>query len=360
MSKTKQISVWFKNLTKKQKAILCAGSVLAVTAIIGGSVVAYNHYNEVPVAKEIAVKEKEVIKEDEVVTAKITEVVKGIKDWTVVQDAKDVDFMDGVTFNKEFIKAITFNSSKVDFSKVGKYDLVYTIEMVVNQKDNIEFTKDFKVDSTKATVTKNVVVEIVTKEEAKKEADKGNVVTATNNEIVEDSKGNTPEPKKEAPIVSSSNSSTSTNSNSTTTKPAKTSKPSQPTTNNNSNTGSSNNSGSTMPSKPAHTHNYSTPITQTKTRTVTKYKTEQQDQGSYQQVQTGTTPETKQWVCGCGQGFNSGNFDHPSNNTVKYIPGQPIYENKWVSKIVNVQVPYQVQEQYTETVGYKCSCGATK
>lgn len=101
--------------------------------------------------------------------------VKGIKDWTVEVGSENVDFMKDVTFDSSRIKGIRSDFSKVDLTKVGEYEGTYFIKDM-NGKE----------------IAKEVIVRVVSKEEAQTEADRGNVVETSNNEVKNDSQGNKP------------------------------------------------------------------------------------------------------------------------------------------------------------------------
>lgn len=112
--------------------------------------------------------------------------VKGIKDWSIELDAENIDFMNGISFDKALIKEVKCDSTKVDTKKAGEYSLVYTI---------------VSVDSSKASVTKTVTVKVLSKAEAKEEAEKGNVVVTNGGEVKKDSKGKAPEVKGDNSVV---------------------------------------------------------------------------------------------------------------------------------------------------------------
>lgn len=140
---------------------------------------------------ETQVVKKEVVKD-------LTTYVKGLKDWTVEVNAKNVDFMKDVTYDKKVVKDVTADASKVDLAKEGKYNLIYSIVPL----DKTITTK---------TVTKTVTVKVVSVKQAQEEADKGNQVVTSDNVIKKDSKGNTPEPKEE-PVANNSGSNGGNNS----------------------------------------------------------------------------------------------------------------------------------------------------
>lgn len=87
--------------------------------------------------------------------------VKGMKDWTVEVGVKDIDYLENVTWDKQYIDEVSVNDEDVDLAKEGNYDLVYIID--VKDKDS----KDIKVEKE---------VKVVSKEEAQKAVKEGKEV----------------------------------------------------------------------------------------------------------------------------------------------------------------------------------------
>ncbi|MCB6415748.1 hypothetical protein LI221_11860 [Faecalimonas umbilicata] len=273
--------------------------------------------------------------------------VKGIKDWTVEKGSKDVDFMDGVTWDKEYVTSVTVDSSKVKLDTVGSYDLVYTVKG--------------KITNEESTVTKKVTVKVIDEKTAQKKADEGEKVVTSGNEVKKDSSGNKP-----SGTTTSGGTNNSGNSNS-----QGSTKPSQPSSSDNNNN-QGNNQGNTAkpstpstPSEPAHTHTWVTVPAQTHTVNHPA-ETHQEDQGwdESKWVHTGVT-------CGCGAVFSSvaewdahissyvdyGDFSHPCHYSDNYEQ-QTVHHENWVTVVD--------REAWVETVvdvpAYqKCStCGKTK
>lgn len=138
-----------KNLTKKQKNTFILSGVLVLVLILVG--VALGHQ---PKPKEVD----------------YTSYVKGLKNWTISIDEKEVDWLEDVTWNKTYIKDVTVDSKKVDLSKEGTYDLVYLIDVVKKDVDDIEVKKTVKVvDKEKAKEEKEETKE-TSKDEKKSDA----------------------------------------------------------------------------------------------------------------------------------------------------------------------------------------------
>lgn len=284
---------------------------------------------------------------------KLTDYVKGLKDWTVEVGAKNVDFLDGVTFDKKVVKSVKVDDSKVNLAKEGKYELVYSIVPV---DDSL----------TKETVKKTVTVNVVSAKEAQAEADKGNQVVTSDNEVKKDSQGNTPAPKKDNSSGNSGSNSNAGNSNGG-------SDSSSSNNGNNSNSGNNSNAGSNAgntgnssnagnsnadnskpadkPSEPAHSHNWEYVAAVTHTEYKTETYTEQVPHYDY--------------VCwyeckGCGAKFDNDTecsdhclFECKTNYEFKKGNVQNGYDTVTKER----QVPYEVTDSEAY---YKCSCGATK
>lgn len=103
------------------------------------------------------------------VTGKLASYVKGIKDWNVQEGAKDIDFMDGVEWNKDFVKEVTVDTKKVNLEKAGDYKIIYTVVPALENQDS---------------ETIEATVHVLTKEVVEEKAEKGETVVATGNKTV--------------------------------------------------------------------------------------------------------------------------------------------------------------------------------
>lgn len=295
--------------------------------------------------------------------------VTGLRNWTVEVDTKEVDYLSGVSWNKDEIKKVTVDSKAVDLTKEGNYDLTYTIDVI--KKD----VKDIQVEKK---------VKVVSKEEAKEEADKGEEVATQdgiqNKKSEEDLKKEEESKKKETSNntnqQSSSNRNTAKvdsdrkNSSSSNSKPSSNSS-SKPA----SNSGSNKPSNSNKEDKPVHKHNWEQ-----------QYKPVYHDEVSHEEeyvikaAWTEIVPEYKTEIhtfCNCGVDLtelerNGGSaFDHGEAHALKHESdqrsGKPIQIQVGTTTINH---PAEMgkrkvvdKEAYTEQVpdGYKCSeCGARK
>lgn len=223
-----------KEYITKNKKIVMSVAIIIILMIGSGIYFAVQSNNDISDSKGEPTTKQETVK-TETTKDLISYVTGDLKNWTVQINSKNVDFIQGITFDKKVVKDVSVDASKVDLTKVGKYNLTYSIipiDTTISKKDIIK------------------TVEVVSKETAQKEADKGNEVITSDNEVMKNTKGNTPVPKKEvtshqnkSDTADTSNSQkTNTNTNS----------------NNNSGGGSKpnteNNSGSS--SSNAHKHNF--------------------------------------------------------------------------------------------------------
>ena len=111
--------------------------------------------------------------------------VTGLRDWTIQEGTKKTDYLKGVKWDKEYIKKVTVDDDKVKTDKQGTYEITYLIDIKDEKEKDIE--KEYK-------------VKVVSKEEAKKEADKGKEVVTEEgikNEKKTDSPKSEPTSKKE-------------------------------------------------------------------------------------------------------------------------------------------------------------------
>lgn len=289
--------------------------------------------------------------------------VQGIQDWTVEVGASAIDFLKEVTWDKEHIKEVTCDSSKVDFAKAGTYELVYTIKGL-----------------SEGETQKAVQVTVITQEESSKKADEGVQVLTSNNEVKKDSKGNIPEstvsssPKAASTKQPAKASVADTKGNEKATEPAKPSDGKAP--------------AETKPvqkptekpvEKPAHTHNW-VPVTSvvhhdavTEQRWVPNMVTVV-DQAAWDEYIPNEQVRTICKVCGADVG----------GNAVKHVNEHAVNEGivgGYYEKVVDVggttvhhpAVTHQEDQGHNETVtvqgawdetvtkGHRCDgCGATK
>ena len=119
-------------------------------------------------------------------------VITGVKDITVAEGT-DVNLNDLVFADKNIVKSVDIDDSKVDYSKAGTYEVIYTITFDGDKfrdyvKDN-NIDVNFDTDGDTIVVKTTVTVTVATKEDADKAIASGNtdVVTPETKESVAES-----------------------------------------------------------------------------------------------------------------------------------------------------------------------------
>lgn len=335
----------------------------------------------------------------------IKDTYTGIEDVYVLKDAKDIDYLEWVLYDKDVVKDIKVDSSKVDTSKEGEYKLTYKV--TVDCKALTKYTKNTYKNSKNKTVSITKKATVVDSAKAQELANSNNTVYSGKGETVKKSDGSTVKTEQEAPasttttggsVVNSSNkekvnprttakpsnnNNSRNSSNSGSNNGGNSNKPSKPGSGSNStgninkpgkpNSGSnSSNSGSSSNSKPSHTHNW---VNVTKTVNHPAV-THQEDVYENRQVKVKDAWDEKVRVdagAECRQcGYRTTNPDdmdmhcleygHTSHNITenKTVHHDAVYETKRVKTGTRTVTD---KPAWTETVviGQKCtSCGATK
>lgn len=365
---------------KKHKVKLGIG-IAALVIASGGIVFATVNTTNTAVEAEAEVVKKDVAVED--IEVDYLQYVKGLRDWTVAVGLKDVNFLEGVEWNKEYIKNVTVDDSKVKLDTAGEYEITYSVEVVDKKADDL-------------TIKKTVTVKVISKEEANVAVEEGQEVVTENGiqnkkeakassindkgvsasqEVKNEGSKNNGNNTSSSEGTSSGNASTSTSgeSNSSETNGSGSSSNSKPSGGNGGNSGSSGGSGSVE----THKHSYTIPITETIHHDAV---THQEDQGHYKTVtisEAWDEPiyEYKTGCYTCGYIFTSSgeltshqiyhaergetcSWGNDFKVLVDTIHHDAVTEQKWIPNIVTVTD----KEAYDETIttGYKCSCGAVK
>lgn len=274
------------------------------------------------------------------VTGKLASYVKGIKDWNVQEGAKDIDFMDGVEWEKEYVKEVTVDAGKLDLSKAGDYKIVYTIVPVADDAESE------KVEAS---------VHVLKKEMVEQKAEAGETVIESGNKTVSH--------KEEAKGTDKPSSNTSVKEES-----------------------SSNNPTVTEDEPAAHTHNW-----QKRTETINHPEeshieyVEHQEEGHTEYIEHPQETHIEfEWIytCnGCSAQFNShadisahmksqmmAGYSYCSGYTEAKKENVIVDKEAWTEEVWVVDQPAWTEEvkvvdkaAWTETkTYYKCSCGATK
>lgn len=361
---------------KKHKVKLGIG-IAALVIASGGIVFATVNTLNIAVEAEAEVVEKDVAVED--IEVDYLQYVKGLRDWTVAVGLKDVNFLEGVEWDKEYIKNVTVDDSKVKLDTAGEYEITYSVEVVDKKADDL-------------TIKKTVTVKVISEEEAKVAVEDGQEVVTENGiqnkkeakassvndkgvsasqEVKNEGSKNNGNNTSSSEGTSSGNASTgssggSSSSGSNGSGSSSNSKPSGGNSGNSGNTGNSGGNGSVD----THKHSYTIPITEIVHHDAI---THQEDQGHYETVTISeawdeTITVGYKTVCNkCGQLYTNSN-DHYLTygcKSTSYTGNVPITETihhdavteqQWVENWVTV-VDKEAWDE-TVTVGYKCSCGA--
>lgn len=148
----------------------------------------------------------------------IKDTYTGIDDMYVLEGSKDVDYLDGVLYDSSIVKGIDVDSSKVDTSKTGNYNITFSITAdrtaydafrdafikseTAKDKTSTDKTKTDK-ESADKTKTETVKVKkdtvVVNRDEAQKLADQNKLVRTDNGETVKKSDGTEVKTEQKAP-----------------------------------------------------------------------------------------------------------------------------------------------------------------
>lgn len=222
---------------KKEILVLMLASMLAASCVACGSKSSDKKDELSSAATEMLSEtetETEQLEEQDITADALTPladagVITGVKDITVAEGT-DVNLNDLVYADKNIVKSVDIDDSKVDYSKAGTYEVIYTITFDGDKfrdyvKDN-NIDVNFDTDGDTIVVKTTVTVTVATKEDA------DNAIANGNTDVV------TPETKES---VAESNKAKA-NDNAVASKPAE--KPAKkPAGNSNGNSGNAGNNG---------------------------------------------------------------------------------------------------------------------
>lgn len=262
--------------------------------------------------------------------------VSGLRNWKVEVNTKDVDYLDGVKWNKEYVKKVTVDASKVDLKKEGKYTIVYTIDPADKEEKDITSKKS---------------VEVISKEDAEKAAKSGDEVVSVEgvkNKVETKAPANE-DVKKNTAKDTNAASNGSSSSGSTNSKPGNSSS-------NSGNTGNSGNSGSTE--KPTHQHSWK------HYDAVTKWVVDVPAQEAWSE-QVPITEMKEHTICNqCGTDLTNADIDAHFKSNNFSCSG---YHFEWIEEIVGydtIEHPAVPEQGHKETITDafdECStCGVRK
>lgn len=185
---------------KKKILVLMLASMLAASCVACGSKSSDKKDELSSAATEILSEtetETEQLEEQDITADALTPladagVITGVKDITVAEGT-DVNLNDLVYADKNIVKSVDIDDSKVDYSKAGTYEVIYTITFDGDKfrdyvKDN-NIDVNFDTDGDTIVVKTTVTVTIATKEDADNAIANGNtnVVTPETKESVAES-----------------------------------------------------------------------------------------------------------------------------------------------------------------------------
>lgn len=175
---------------KKKILVLMLASMLAASCVACGSKSSDKKDELSSAATEMLSEtetETEQIEEQDITADALTPladagVITGVKDITV-EEGKDVNLNKLVYADKDIVKSVDIDDSKVDYSKAGTYEVIYTItfdgdkfrDYVKEHNINVNFDTDGDTIVVKTTVT----VTVATKEDAEKAIASGNTNVVT-------------------------------------------------------------------------------------------------------------------------------------------------------------------------------------
>ena len=115
-------------------------------------------------AKSVTTSDKSTEKKNSFSEDDIKDVITGLEDHYILQDAADIDYLYGVTYDKDIVKKVKADSGEVKLNKTGTYTVTYTVTV---NRDALEDYLDEKESAD-------------TKSEEKNADDKKNAETDTN------------------------------------------------------------------------------------------------------------------------------------------------------------------------------------
>lgn len=348
-------------------------------------------------------------------------IITGIKDLKI-EKGTDVDLNELVFVDDTIVTGVDIDDSKVDYSKAGSYEAIYTItfdgEALRDYLDENKLTVKFDTEGDTVIVVVTITVEILTEEETETalKTDKTDVVTAdTKADIQSSNKSNAVSAAKQSTSSSNSSSGSSSNknnssssnsgnknnnsSNSSNSSSGTTSKPSSSSNSSSNSSGTTNKpSSSNNSTTTAHKHSYTSKVTKAATcgsagvRTYTcscgdsytesipatgshnwvaQTKTVHHDEVGHYETVTITAAWDEdiiepRYVCNqCGYTTDSDEdmgVHLFSGNCQNYSTKRVVVGTKHHDAVTDTKWVVD-QQAYDETVttGYKCSvCGATK
>ena len=316
-----------------KKKIVC--TLLALSMISGSVSACSSTKNDVGTTTETE-DTSEVAKPISSSEVPLASCVEGIEDKEIKKGTEPttIPWMDGISWNKNYIKNIVVDFSGVNTKKVGTYDVHYNLFGVSGQIEVIDSSvKVVSVEKAKKKTTKKKSTKKAKKSEKSTETTSEKTSSSTETKSTSTTKNTTTEKKSSNPKNSSSSGSSTKKETSTTEK--------------------------------KHEHNWK-PIYKTVHH---KAVTHQEDQGHYEkeaydvyvfydygvEFDADDNEGIREFSRSILNKIYSGELpeDAPCRGRI-----EERYRKKWVSKMVTVVDKKAYDEKVI--VGYKCSCGAKK
>lgn len=174
---------------KKKLLVLMLASMMVASCVACGNKSSDNKDKASSSATE-RVSDTEVAEDVEPIDVKVDDlkaladagVITGVKDITVAEST-DVNLNDLVYADKNIVKSVDIDDSKVDYSKAGTYEVIYTITFDGDKfrdyvkENNIDV--NFDTDGDTIVVKTTITVTVATKEDAEKAIANGNTNVIT-------------------------------------------------------------------------------------------------------------------------------------------------------------------------------------
>lgn len=127
-------------------------------------------------AKSVTTSDKSTEKKNSFSEDDIKDVITGLEDHYILQDAADIDYLYGVTYDKDIVKKVKADSGEVKLNKTGTYTVTYTVtvnrdalEDYLDEKESADTKSEEKNAEDKKNAETDVKDTTDSKENSKKE-----------------------------------------------------------------------------------------------------------------------------------------------------------------------------------------------
>ena len=178
-------------LKRKKFITACAASALAGALLCGCSDTSILLHNPTVPVTELSVSVE--TGDSDLKESDLANIVFGLSSHTIIQNATDIDYAYGISYDSRIVTGFKTDAEKVDLTKTGSYPITYTIVVNAQAMRQRGYSVPESVGGDLAICRVTKVIRVVTREEAETLAERG--------EIVWDS-GNATVPKSDGSIVS--------------------------------------------------------------------------------------------------------------------------------------------------------------